>query len=729
MDGANRGNRDRTTLETTAERDAFGAATRYARANDLSVPAESAFFEALEDARREICHRFVRGLLRGDPEGLPDVQFVGLEPTATGSPAVLDDPEPLSTLDGARLQSLAASLPDACRQLALLPLPASESVLLSPIAARHGYDRFRLRGPVRRWSVEGATTTVDHPVDLVPLLEREGAFIDAEQADRIRAEVAESVANLALARLAASGHARACDANGSTESSLATDSPLEAVATDSPLEAVATGISAADAAAAFERIVTDGHPFHPSGKIRRGMNAADGLAYAPEFTDRIDLRFVAVDRAYALETQAETAGGDRLTERLFATFEGLEEALERAIPAARESEAYAVIPVHPLQFHRTIPDRYADRIGDGRVAPIPDYTQPATPQLNLRTVVPYETERTDTTDGAPPHLKLAIPVQTTNVVRTLSPHAVANGPQVTDVVRTIADRESLETLGLLSEPAATCYYPPDGPHASGDGFDDARHLSGLLRTNPEAHPLVSEGTYSVVASSLVAESPATGRPLVRDLIERYGTAMGISDGEHAALEFLEQYAAVVVPDQLRLLCSYGVALESHLQNSLVVFEGESARPTATLVRDLGGIRVHGGRLEGHGLSIEPYPDSDLDADGERDLYQKLYYALFQNHLAELVATISHELGVDERACWARIREQCERGFETIRADATVPADRIRRDERALFAEPATHKALTAMRLRGKRHEYVTSEVSNPLSPTGRQRIDLPEGTE
>ncbi|SDJ95694.1 IucA/IucC family protein [Natronorubrum texcoconense] len=704
MDGTNRGNRDRTILETAAERDAFGAAARYARANDLAVPAERAYLEALADARREICHRFVRGLLRGKPEGLSDVRFVGLEPTATGSPGAPEDPGPLSALDGERLPTLAASLPDACRQLALLPLPATESVLLAPIAARHGFDRFRLCGPVRRWSVADETTTVDHPVDLVPLLEREGAFIDAGQADRIRAEVAESVANLALARLASRVRARACDAKGDNRS---------------PLETVATGIPAADPAAAFERIVTDGHPFHPSGKIRRGMNAADGLAYAPEFTDRIDLRFVAVDREYALETQAETTGGDRLTERLFATFDGLEGALERAIPAERRPGEYAVVPVHPLQYHRTIPDRYAAQIGDGRVAPIPDYTQPATPQLNLRTVVPYETERTATADadGALPHLKLAIPVQTTNVVRTLSPHAVTNGPQVTDVVRTIADRESFETLGLLAEPAATCYYPPGGPHPSGDGFDDARHLSGLLRTNPEAHPLVADrpdDAYPVVASSLVAESPATGRPLVCDLIEQYGTSRRISNDENAALAFLERYAAVVVPDQLRLLSKYGVALESHLQNSLIVFEGESARPTATIVRDLGGIRVHRGRLEERGLSIDPYPDSDLDADGEADLYRKLYYALFQNHLAELLATISDELDVDERACWLRIREQCEQAFEAIRSEGTVPDERIERDERALFEDPTPHKALTAMRLRGKRHEYVTSEVSNPL---------------
>ncbi|MDG5759255.1 IucA/IucC family protein [Natronococcus sp. A-GB1] len=692
-------------LRTSAERETLGAATSYARANGLGTPAEAAYLEALPGARREVLQRFVRGLLRGRPAGLPDVRFV--EP---GDPVVPDEPTPLEGLGADELRSLADPLSERCRRVALLPFSASEAVLVAPIASRHGYDRFRFAGPMRRWSPEpaggdGASRELAHPVDLVPLLEREGAFSDGEQAERIRLEVAESVANLALARLARPAHAR--------------DVETAAAESGSVLEAVASGVPAADPATAFERIVTDGHPFHPSGKIRRGMNAADGLAYAPEFTGRIDLRFVAVDREYALETRAEAIEDGQLTDRLYATFEDLEGALERAIPAGRSSESYAVVPVHPLQYHRTIPERYADGIEDGRVVPIPDYASPATPQLNLRTVVPYATDRT--ADGPLPHLKLAIPVQTTNVVRTLSPHAVSNGPQVTDVVRAIEQREDLERLGLLAEPAATCYYPPGGPHPEGEAFDDARHLSGLLRQNPASHPLVPEEGVPVVASSLVADAPTTGRPLVCGVIERYGDRTGASTTGEAVLSFLERYADVVVPEQLALLSEYGVALESHLQNSLIIFE--DAEPVATLVRDLGGIRVHRGRLTERGLSVEPYPDSDLEADDAADCYRKLHYALFQNHLAELVATVADEFAIDERDCWEVIADRCERAFDAIRAEGRVPEDRLERDERALFAASTTHKALTAMRLRGKRHEYVTSEVANPLSARGRDRID------
>ncbi|MCU4926803.1 IucA/IucC family siderophore biosynthesis protein [Halobacteria archaeon AArc-dxtr1] len=736
MSERDRGGRE-PRLRTDAEREALGAATRYARTHGLETPAETAYLAALPKARREILRRFVRGVLRGRPAGIAEPRF--LDPDADTVP---NEPAPLGALDGDQLRSLAEPLSDRCRRLALLPFPASESVVVAAVAARHGYDRFRFAGPIRRWSADragiesaarsNADNRLTHPVDFVPLLAHEGAFGDAEQAERIRTEVAESAANLALARLAERVQAGGIEALGAETAA-------------SPFDAIAAGVPAADPASAFERIVTGGHPFHPAGKIRQGMSAAEGLAYAPEFAERIDLRFVAVDREIALETataggksharsgdrsQSELAGdgtqsapaadGDRLTDRLYDAFAGLESAAERAIPTGRAVDEYAVVPVHPLQYYRTIPARYARQRAEGRVVPIPDYAHPATPQLNLRTVVPYQTDRTP--DAPLPHLKLAIPVQTTNVVRTLSPHAVTNGPQVTDVVREIERRESFEAFGLLSEPVATCYHPPGGPHPEGEAFDDARHLSGLLRTNPAAHPLVPEGAALVVASALVADAPSTGRPLVAELIDRYGEVQGVSSTEEAALAFLEEYLSIVVPAQLRLLCVYGVALESHLQNSLVVFDPERAQPIAALVRDLGGIRVHQGRLTEHGLSIDPYPDSDLDADGEADCYRKLYYALFQNHLAELIATIATALPVDERDCWALVRTECERAFETLRADGLAPADRIRRDERALFAEPATHKALTAMRLRGKRHEYVTSEVSNPLSEAGQKRI-------
>lgn len=661
---------------TDAERTVLGAATAYARRHDLTEPPEDAYCLEVIAARRSILHRFVGGLVRDAPDGLPPSITV----STRDSSAPADAPAPLSERSGAGLLD-AVDLPESCRAVCGLAFPESDVALLAPVETEHGFGRLALAGPIYQWSRD-RTERLSHPAAIVPLIEREGAFADAEQARLIERELEESIANLAFARLAGKVQAERCRDIGS------------------PVSTLASAIPGADPASSLERIAIEGHPFHFGAKIRRGMTPGAALAYAPEFTGSIDVRFVAIRIDHA---KRETAGGMTLSERLFGLFSGLETALETAISSGRSADEYVVVPVHPWQFSHVIPDRYRQRIAEGRVLPL-SYSHPATPLSNLRTVVPHASERTG--EGPHPHLKLAIEVRTTNATRTLSPQAVHNGPRVTATLQTIVD-ELNGTVGVLSEPAATCYHAPGGPHPTGEAFDDARSLSGLLRRNPHDHPLVGD-SIPIAVSSLIARSPATGRPLVADLAAQYRE----STGERLEA-FFRAYVDCVIPDQLWLLSAYGVALESHAQNSLVAFE--SGEPVAALVRDFGGVRVHNERLAAHDLSVETYPESDVRAADERDLHRKLYYALFQNHLAELIVALVGSSGITEERCWDIVRTECERTFDKLRGDSCVCDRRIDRDERALFADPAEHKALTAMRLQGKRHEYTIGRVQNPLA--------------
>lgn len=660
---------------TDAERAVLGAATAYARRHDLVTPPEEAYLSVLPEARRGILYRFAGGLFRDSPDGLPTPTTL---PADDPTPPA-DAPAPLAEADGDRFFN-DIELPDGIRSLGVLALPESGAALLAPVAAEHGYGHLAFAGPLFLWQ-DDTSDPVDHPAELVPFLEREGAFADADQSSLIEAELEESVANLAFARLAGEVWKADC---GDVAS----------------VPGLAERVAGADPAASLERVAIEGHPFHHGAKIRRGMDAGAALAYAPEFAGSIDVRFAAVEADYA---KRETAGGERLSHRLFSLFDGLREALEGVTPIGRSPGEYAVIPVHPWQFSHVFPKRYREDLADGRVLAL-DYTHPATPLSNLRTVVPHATDRTGA--GPHPHLKLAIEVRTTNATRTLSPQAVHNGPRVTAALGEIAG-ELEGSLGFLDEHAATCYHAPGGPHPEGEAYDDARSLSGLLRTNPHDHPLVGDA-LPVSGSSLIARSPATGRPLVADLVEEYRTST-----ERGVEGFLEEYVACVIPDQLRLLSNWGIALESHAQNNLVAFE--SGRPVAALVRDFGGVRVHADRLAEHDLAVRTYPDSDVRADDERDCYRKLYYALFQNHLSELIVALVGSTGIDEARCWELVRAECERVFDGLLADPAVPDARVERDREALFSEPAEHKALTAMRLGGKRHEYTIARVSNPLS--------------
>jgi siderophore synthetase component len=91
------------------------------------------------------------------------------------------------------------------------------------------------------------------------------------------AEIANSVANLALAEAAAAARNRA--------------EPRRVAARTGFLRAAAGD---PDGLGRLEQLVTDGHPLHPCCRTRAGMTTADVLAYAPEHHPVIRLRKLAV---------------------------------------------------------------------------------------------------------------------------------------------------------------------------------------------------------------------------------------------------------------------------------------------------------------------------------------------------------------------------------------------------------------------------------------------------
>lgn len=673
-------------VRTAAEHDALPVATQFAAAAGLARPVETEFLDILPGARRSILHRLLISLYREAPDELaaPCIEPV----SGTTVPDALAECVP-----GGVIEHLPAELggdPGVDDLIACLPLPKANTALLSAVTAVHGYNRFRLDGPAFAWTPDG-WRRIDHPVEVVELLEADGSFVDEAAAEGIRSELAESVANLALARLAARGLVR--------ESATTSDNPL-----------VAAAPSGADLEAALERLAAvEERPLNPSAKIRRGMSAADAPVYAPEFTDTIDLRFVAIDRDSVFENQTTTS--ERLTTHLYSLFEGLERAVGRALPAATDAEDVAVVPVHPWQFHHTLHERFADELAAGTLTVLPDYTVPATPLLNLRTVVPWPSHATT---EHPTHLKLPVEVQKSNHVRTLPMEEVHNAPRASDLVRAILREESLGPVGILADRAASGFAPgADGP---ADARRDSRskHLGAIARENPHAHPLVSDDDIPVAGASLVTVPPDADKPLVCACIDRFADASGQPDEATAARRFLEAYVDVTVPVQLSLTAKYGIALETHLQNTIVIMDGD-CRPAGALVRDFGGIRVLPDRLESQGRSLDTYPRSDIDATTPEDLYIKTNYTFFQVNMVEFVRAIAHHTAVSEAACWDVVRRRVRRTFDTLRDDDTVPSSWVERDAAALFAERTIHGSRVSMRLSSLDSKPYKECVKNPLA--------------
>jgi siderophore synthetase component len=192
-------------------------------------------------------------------------------------------------------------------------------------------DGRRLRGPAaaaQPFAVapEGLTLTVDgapfhHPTGLLAALDLAGPV------DRLRAELDDSVANLALARAAQP------EPDGGP-----------------PMLERLSRLEPAAAVAGAEQLVVDGHPLHPCCRTRLGLSTAEVLAYAPEHRRVVELAVVDVPADRWIST------GAGLPPRLL---------------------------VHPWQRDHVL-DRYPGLCLTGE-------TVPARPLMSLRTLAPVAT--------------------------------------------------------------------------------------------------------------------------------------------------------------------------------------------------------------------------------------------------------------------------------------------------------------------------------------------------
>ncbi len=373
-------------------------------------------------------------------------------------------------------------------------------------------------------------------------------------------------------------------------------------------------------ALAWEQAVIEGHATHPCHKTRLGMTVDDARRWASEHHGRPTLVHV---RGPALQVHGaffDLVGTD-------------------------------AVPVHPAQ----LPALRA-RFPEVEVTPS---TRPAWAQTSLRSVCP---------EGLDVHLKLALAVQTTSALRTISPQSVANGPVLSALFAALAP----PGLHVIEELASAGAAHPDP--------DVAKHLACIVRADPER---TFPGDRFVVCAALV-ERDDTGVPLARRVF-----------GDAAPVVAFEDYTARLLDAVVPPMRDHGVALEAHGQNTLARYRGGVLVGFA--VRDFGGVRLHRPTLLSSGHALALAPNSAPDASDLAEVWGKLHHCVIQHHLSELIRTLG--LGA---AGWRIVRRHVDRLL------AGTPAHGF------WTAPTAPHKCLLRMRLEGRYRDYVYRPAPNPL---------------
>lgn len=661
------------------------------------------FLAELPRARHGIMHRLLMGIIRENLLGLE----LGACLTTKDHPAWrprIDDM--LAEIRGFGYEPVSARF-----------IPLTDTTLwVVPVSKIYSLDRFELEGDVHVVEMAGGKLNVRalrHPLELLMGLRELGLGTDQHEApnfERFYQEIQNSVANFALALAGFETRVQSIKEDAeriSARTSLEYVRLKQAESADfSPL-------------VYFEQIVVEGHPLHPGAKIKMGMTTEETIRYSPELGARPQVRVVAVRRDHVgISAQEE---GLTPGELLYRDYPELEQRVQESLMKKGVAhEDYQLITLHPWQFENTVmAGLYDKELAAGIIVPIENFVIDTGALMSFRSLAPAGRNKH--------HIKTCVNVQMTGAIRTISPNSAQNGPRIANVIHQVMEYENRfdNTLYVMEERVGIHFASQDAEESEKDKFNRGKNLASIIRQNPEW--FAEDGEIAIVGSGLIATSPVSGEPVVLELIKEFAAKKQIDNLQIAVSEWFKSYSSVALPGFLQLMSRYGISLEGHLQNCVPVFK--HAELTKMVVRDFGGVRIQRERMRKRGLQLVEYPGSATIVDDVRDMRNKTFYPLFQNHIGELIFTISKATGCNERILWDSCIAVAYGVFQDLMELEPDLTDQVQDDMMELFAEDIELKSMTAMRLQGTVTDYTFSRVPNPLDPKGRFEQVVYEGRE
>lgn len=440
---------------------------------------------------------------------------------------------------------------------------------------------------------------------------------------------------------------------------------------------------------------TGGHPWHPAYKTRLGLTPGQVIALSPEFEAQVQLGLAAVAAHRVSVTTMDSA---RPYLAWFATtfpeaMAGFRGAL---VQRQLSPEAWLPLPVHPWQREATLAQTFAPELAAGELLLLPEISLVARPTMSFRTVAALHAP-------AGPMLKLPVSMRLTSVERTVSPKSAVMGPRVSTLLEHIlaTDATLARVLSIVPE--------RHGLHLIDADHDRARHLSLIVRDNPTARIAGHERLLPVGAlftPDFTADMASVRAPSLLDAVLARQARGSRAERAH---RFFDAYLRVALPAVLGLYLRYGIALEAHQQNTLVVIDA-AGMPQRLVVRDFGDIKIALPALQAQGFSITPFRAGHTTYPDRTVARNKLIHAFLLCHIGELaLALFSGEDSAQAMRLW---RDAMHEVFAQQRA--TMDADAWAHESHALLHAPWTFKTFVRMRL-CDRGDDMYAALPNPLA--------------
>lgn len=368
-----------------------------------------------------------------------------------------------------------------------------------------------------------------------------------------------------------------------------------------------------------EQSLLFGHPFHPTPKSRQGFPEWRQHLYAPEMKGKFQLHYFAAhedmvqQKAVTYQSASDLIEAD-LYEGLSAEELGRVHEMLDQLQLDTKHE-YKLIPVHPVQAEWLL--HQAD------VQPWLESRQLIYMGALGKAFSPTSSVRTVYHEASSYMYKFSLPVKITNSMRVNKRYELDGALEASQLMAGImpALREHYPHFHIMSDLAYMTI---------GKDKDRETGFELLIRANS----MQDDGIKSAVVMAAVTQETINGsRTWLEEVIGRLEQAR-TTNRDQLSREWFRKYLAISLEPMIWLYKQYGIALEAHLQNCVLVLD-EAGYPKQLYYRDSQGYYYARSRLErlegllsGIRSSVNVYDDELVK--------ERFGYYLIVNHLFGLI---------------------------------------------------------------------------------------------
>jgi len=461
----------------------------------------------------------------------------------------------------------------------------------------------------------------------------------------------------------------------------------------------------------LEGYLTAGHPYHPCFKSRIGFDLQDNYDYGPEFDQNIGVVWLAVKKELMV---SNTTTGIDINEWIkdyvgANEFSVLNAKLIEVLAIANETaNDYCLIPAHPWQWQNTLIQALQPLLATQEVIYLGDTGHQYRAQQSIRSLTMLgngDDNGSNDTINDKAYLKLSMHLINTSSTRILAKHTVMNAAVVTTWLnQLIADDKTAQALPIafLSETVGVSL---DHEALRARGYQHPNMYGGLAAIWREnVNQYLSKGQTAFPLNG-VSYVNADGSHLIAPWLDKYGVETWIT-----------QLIKVTITPLLHILFGYGVALECHAQNIVLIHE--DGYPIKILLKDLhDGVRYSPEHLTQQHLrpdfcSLPPahaalnrgsFIETE-DTDGIRDM---TVACLFFVALSDIAIFMQTHYNYSEVAFWQQVAD-CVTDYQK-----SHPEHQVRFDLFDVFAEQTRIESLAKRRLFGDK-AFPIKYINNPL---------------